>query len=133
MMQEEIQTGRVELLSGTWHWRAYRKRRGSTIVFHHRDRPWDWMRGWCEGEWLNSAELGDIAAEPLQRAWEDADGLVWNVTMEMPVTGGGQMDRDVILIFTRPAKEYRVGVEGAMRLGELTHGELARLFQVASN
>ena len=128
----ESRQGTVQLRSGRWSWLVRERNSGAAVVFHHRDRPMDELRTWIpEGE-LSVARATELALDPVERLWLDADGILWSIRTDFPA-GWARAEEDdartIRLIFRYHGLQKVFPVPADTRLGELTHSELTRLLR----
>ena len=121
--------GTVELRSGRWQWMIQDERSGYRIYFRHQSRLNDEMQAWVAARNLTPEGVREAGADPLHRVWQDRDGMMWRVTLEMPSGQEASMTKGLHLVFSRGALRKAVEVAPTTALGELTHRELSDLFQ----
>lgn len=126
-----MQQGSIKLSSGPWDWRLRPQQSGSAVVFHHRQRSQDEMRTWAPETALSASRARELALDPVERLWLDADGLLWNIHVELPSdwarSHSGQ-EGALRLVFTCGSNQKSIWVPEDTRLGELAHFDLSRLF-----
>jgi hypothetical protein len=127
------QHGSVHLRSGRWDWSAWRQSSGASVTFRHRDRIDDELRAWTSNADVSPAAAEELAKEPLERRWSDADGLLWSLRLEFPSDWGRQgtprEESSLSLVFARGPISHVALVPADCKLGELTHHELSALFR----
>jgi hypothetical protein len=126
--------GTITLPSGQWDWVQTRGALGTMIHLRHSRKPEDEMTAWSPLPHVSDLEVREIARDPLDRLWSDADGVVWRLSLEVrpgdadatrPEPGSGTLS----LHFRRGSLSRRVEVPAETSLGVLAHGDLVRLFQ----
>lgn len=129
------QDGRVKLESGLWDWRIRQQPSGSMVVFTHRDRPRDEMRTWTSEEEITPERALELAAEPVERLWVDADGLLWSIVLDLPSDWGRaripHAEQAVNLVFTCGGWRKVVIAPADTKLGEISSFDLGRMFRTA--
>lgn len=131
----ESRQGSVQLRSGRWSWLIREQVTGASVVFHHRDRPLDELRTWIPESELSVARATELALDPVERIWQDGDGILWTIRTEFPADwarDAGDGSRMIRLAFTYHGLRKAFPVSADTRLGDLTHSELARLFDGSS-
>lgn len=128
--------GSIELRSGRWDWSVRPQSSGVAVVFQHRNRHGDELRTWAPDPDVTKESAADLAVQPLERRWTDADGLVWTITVDLPSDWGrsssSKNERSLSLVFSIGSMMRTTTVPEDCRIGELTHSELSTLLKGAS-
>ena len=125
-----MQQGTIRLRSGPWDWRVSPQTSGASVVFQHRQRSRDEMRTWASEMEMNDSRAHELALDPVERTWVDADGLAWTIRVELPTDWARDHtghEGGLRLEFSCGTTRKSFWVPGDTRLGELTHFELSRL------
>lgn len=129
------------LRSGRWDWRMESAALGSKVVYRRWGSTEEEMVTWIPGYEITDALAEEAGRDPLHRTWMDAVGLAWQLTIEplnpwraareslAPAAEGDS----VALVFARGWHKRAAAVPKDTHLGELTQGELARLFEGAGS
>ena len=127
------QHGSVQLRSGQWEWSVWPQAAGAPIIFRHRDRLEDELRSWTSSTDVTPRLAEELASQPLERRWTDADGLVWTLRLKFPAEWGREerSPAEIDLVFRLGTLMRVAQVPADCRLGELTHHELSALFRDA--
>lgn len=129
-----MRDGKIQLSSGTWDWRLSPQQDGATVTFQHRQRPQDEMRTWTPEFDLSVDRVLELALEPVERLWLDPDGFLWSIYVELPSDWGRSTtpakESALRLVFSCGSMRKTVPVTGETKLGELSHFELTKLFNL---
>jgi hypothetical protein len=134
-----MRSGLIHLRSGKWDWRAERASLGTKVVFRLWGSNEEEMVTWLPGDEVTEAIAEEAGRDPLHRTWVDSVGLVWQISLEQvkPWRVGAdslaseEESGSVALVFARGWSKRAALVPGETRLGDLTRGELARMFEEA--
>ena len=118
----------VTLRSGTWDCTPRPGPYGATLVFQHRTRHRDELRGWSEARNPDEEELRAVALQPAYRVWEDGIGLMWRVSLHL---SGAAETGGYWLVFERGTVQRRVLVASQTLLGDLPHQKLLAALEAA--
>jgi hypothetical protein len=124
--------GIIELDSGRWAWTAAEDPGGWRLYYRHLSKPKDEMLSWFSGRELNEASVEEAARTPLHRFWEDAEGEVWRVSLEiaaLPLRRRGLFREGMMLVFRAGGLRVEVPVPGEPPIGEFTDEQLAGLLE----
>lgn len=99
------------------------------VTFHHRERQRDEMRTWVSDIVIDDERAEELALEPVERLWMDSDGLLWSIRVRLPVNWTSTPISDSLrLEFTCGSMVRSLNGPDGMKLGELSHFDLVRLF-----
>lgn len=122
----------IELDSGRWAWTAAEDPGGWRLYYRHLSKPKDEMLSWFSGRELNDASVEEAARTPLHRLWEDAEGELWRVSLEiaaLPLRRRGLFREGMMLVFRAGGLRVEVPVPGEPPIGEFTDEQLAGLLE----
>lgn len=123
--------GTVVLRSGIWRWELHPAPNGTSVDYRHLRRHRDELHSWvADPATLTQESLTALARDPVTRTWVDVVGLRWELSIEKKRSLQGESD-SAWLIFERGTSQWAVSVSSALHLGELTHGELQQLLELA--
>lgn len=124
--------GTVELESGRWGWVAAGDPGGWRLYYRHHTKPRDEMLAWFSGRELSEASVEEAARTPLHRLWEDAEGEIWRISLEiaaLPLRRRGLFRQGMMLVFRAGGLRVEVPVSGEPPIGEFTDEQLAALLR----
>lgn len=84
------------------------------------------MKTWVEAG--SPDGILEVARDPVYRAWENTDGVVWLVAIEFSSL---KKDSPLWLTFKNPFREVATNLPPGVWLGELSNDDLSRLLQEA--
>lgn len=85
------------------------------------------MKTWTPDVALSDDRVRELALQPVERVWMDADGLLWSLKLEFRSDPRREAGGEIQLLFVCGPVRRMAQVPADTKLGELSHFDLMRL------